>query len=50
VPNAAPYPSDLAYTRAFIYVACASLACLLLVVSQRRQIRNLPLIAEGLTE
>lgn len=39
VPNAAPYPSNLAYTRAFVYVACASLACLLLVVLQRRQIR-----------
>lgn len=39
VPHAAPYPSNLAFTRAFIYVACASLACLILAVLQRKQIR-----------
>ncbi|MGO9512710.1 MAG: MFS transporter [Steroidobacteraceae bacterium] len=45
VHDAAPFPSNLAYTRAFIYVACASLACLAMVVLQRRELRTRVLAA-----
>jgi MFS family permease len=42
--GAATFPSNVAFTRAFIYVACASLACLVMVRLQRRELR-IPLTA-----
>jgi MFS family permease len=39
--GAATYPSNVAFTRAFVYVACASLACLVMVRLQRRQVHIL---------
>jgi hypothetical protein len=37
---AAAFPSSGAYTKVFIYIACASFACLLMVVLQRREVRD----------